>query len=186
MARPASPSDGGVQDSVGTDPRLLMAQEFLVLTAFIAGLLDDLTDAPPDWRAVDTRIETLQLLATVGDSKGATRARSGSEPDGHRRNAGRTGRSRPPNRILIKPQLTSSRCGCASGGLERDAELVAGLADLVGRLEQAERRGCVADPFACPRGTSASPGVVVPLSDRAYAHRQLAWPSWPSEDASTG
>ena len=65
MAPPASPSDGGVLDSVGTDSRLLMAQEFLVLAAFIAGLLDDLTDAPPDWRAVDTRIETLQFLATV-------------------------------------------------------------------------------------------------------------------------
>lgn len=56
MASPASPSDSGVQDSVGTDPRALMAQEFLVLTAFIAGLLDDLTGAPPDWRTADTRI----------------------------------------------------------------------------------------------------------------------------------
>ena len=65
MASPASPSDSGVQDSVGTDPRMLMAQEFLLLTVFIAGLLDDLTDAPPDWRAADTRIETLQRLATV-------------------------------------------------------------------------------------------------------------------------
>ena len=65
MASPASPSDSGVQDSVGTDPRMLMAQEFLVLTAFIAGLLDDLTDAPPDWRVADTRIETLQRLATA-------------------------------------------------------------------------------------------------------------------------
>ncbi|MXZ96391.1 MAG: hypothetical protein F4Y99_10750 [Acidimicrobiaceae bacterium] len=50
MPTPASPSDSGVQDSVGTDPRMLMAQEFLVLAAFIAGLLDDLTDAPPDWQ----------------------------------------------------------------------------------------------------------------------------------------
>ena len=65
MAPPASPSDGGVQDSVGTDPRMLMAQEFLVLTVFIAGLLDDLTDAPPDWQAADTRLDMLQRLATV-------------------------------------------------------------------------------------------------------------------------
>ncbi len=65
MASPASPSDSGVQDSVGTDPRMLMAQEFLLLTVFIAGLLDDLTDAPPDWCAADTRIEMLQRLATV-------------------------------------------------------------------------------------------------------------------------
>ena len=62
---PASPSDSGVQDSVGTDPRMLMAQEFLVLTVFIAGLLDDLTDTPPDWHAGDARIEMLQRLATV-------------------------------------------------------------------------------------------------------------------------
>lgn len=44
---------------------MLMAQEFLVLTAFIAGLLDDLTDTPPDWRDADTRIETLRRLATA-------------------------------------------------------------------------------------------------------------------------
>ena len=60
MASPASLSDRGEQDSVETDPRMLMAQEFLVLTGFIGGLLDDLTDAPPDWRAADTRLETLQ------------------------------------------------------------------------------------------------------------------------------
>ena len=65
MASPGSSSDRGVQGSVGTDPRMLMTQEFLVLTAFIAGLLNDLTDAPPDWRAADTRIETLQRLATA-------------------------------------------------------------------------------------------------------------------------
>lgn len=62
---PASPSDSGVQRSVGTDPRMLIAQEFLVLTAFIPGLLDDLAGTPPDWRAADTRIETLQRLATA-------------------------------------------------------------------------------------------------------------------------
>jgi len=62
---PASLSDRDEQDDVGTDPLMLMAQEFLVLTVFIAGLLDDLTEAPPDWRAADTRIETLQRLATV-------------------------------------------------------------------------------------------------------------------------
>lgn len=65
MVSSASPSDSGEQDSERTDPRMLMAQEFLVLTVFIAGLLDDLTDAPPDWRAGDARIETLQRLATV-------------------------------------------------------------------------------------------------------------------------
>ena len=62
---PATPSGSGVQDSPGTDPRMLMAQEFLVLTVFSAGLLDDLPDTPPDWRADDTRIETLQRLAAV-------------------------------------------------------------------------------------------------------------------------
>lgn len=65
MVSDASLGDRGEQDSVGTDPRMLIAQEFLVLTAFIAGLLDDLADTPPDWRAADTRIETLQCLATA-------------------------------------------------------------------------------------------------------------------------
>lgn len=36
MASPASPSDSGAQDSVGTDPRVLMAQEFLVLIEYDA------------------------------------------------------------------------------------------------------------------------------------------------------
>lgn len=65
MASSASPSDSGVPDSVGTDPRMLMVQEFLVLTSLIAGVLDDLVGAPPDWQTADTRIETLQRLATA-------------------------------------------------------------------------------------------------------------------------
>ena len=42
-----------------------MTGEFLVITAFVASLLDDLTETPPDWGAADTRFDTLQRLATV-------------------------------------------------------------------------------------------------------------------------
>ena len=54
-------------ESKGADTHLqaLMAREFVTLTRFIASLLDDLTDAPPDWRAADTRFETLQSLAAT-------------------------------------------------------------------------------------------------------------------------
>ena len=45
-------------------------------------------------------------VATLGNSARATGARSGSELDYRCRNAGRDGRQRPPNRVLIKPELT--------------------------------------------------------------------------------
>lgn len=47
------------------DPQVLMTGEFLLITAFIARLLDDLAEAPPDWGTTDTRFDTLQRLATV-------------------------------------------------------------------------------------------------------------------------
>ena len=59
-ARATDESNGG-----DAHPQMLMAQEFVPLTGFIASLLDDLADAPPDWRAPDTRFETLQRLATT-------------------------------------------------------------------------------------------------------------------------
>ena len=52
-------------DSNGADTHLqvLMSHEFVTLTGFISRLLHHLTDAPPDWRAADTRFDTLQRLA---------------------------------------------------------------------------------------------------------------------------
>ena len=59
-ARTADESKGA-----DTQVQMVMAQEFVTLTGFIASLLDNLTDAPPDWRVADTRFETLQRLATT-------------------------------------------------------------------------------------------------------------------------
>ena len=60
---PASETAGPA--STTTDPRVLMTSEFLVITALVASLLDDLAEAPTDWSAKDARFDTLQRLATV-------------------------------------------------------------------------------------------------------------------------
>lgn len=65
MTPPTAASETGGPASATTDSQVLMTGEFLLLTAFIASLLDDLAETPPDWGATDTRFDTLQRLATV-------------------------------------------------------------------------------------------------------------------------
>ncbi len=65
MTPPTAASETGGPASATTNPQVLIANEFLLLTAFIASLLDDLAETPPDWGATDTRFDTLQRLATV-------------------------------------------------------------------------------------------------------------------------
>lgn len=69
MASPttARNEDEEVDKSTGADmhPQALLTQEFATLTGFIANLLANLTDAPPDWRTADARLETLQRLAST-------------------------------------------------------------------------------------------------------------------------
>lgn len=65
MSPPPEAGQTEETESTETDQRALMTREFLMLTGFIASLLDDLAEAPPDWGTIDTRFETLQRLAMV-------------------------------------------------------------------------------------------------------------------------
>ena len=63
MTAPTAASEAAELGGADQGPRPLMAREFIVLTGFIASLLDDLSSASPDWSTTDTRFETLQRLA---------------------------------------------------------------------------------------------------------------------------
>ena len=65
MEAPTAAGETGEQQSGIPDPRTLLIGEFLMLTGFIASLLNDLTDSPPDWRAGDSRLDSLQRLAVA-------------------------------------------------------------------------------------------------------------------------
>ena len=65
MASPTTAHEADEPTGADAHPQALLAQEFVTLTGFITSLLENLTDAPPDWRAADARLETLQRLATT-------------------------------------------------------------------------------------------------------------------------
>lgn len=65
MASPPTAHEADKSEGTDANPQVLLAQEFATLTGFIASLLANLTDAPPDWRAADARLESLQCLAAT-------------------------------------------------------------------------------------------------------------------------
>ena len=65
MASPTTIREADESEGADAHPQALLTQEFATLTGFIASLLSNLTDAPPDWRAADARLETLQHLAAA-------------------------------------------------------------------------------------------------------------------------
>ena len=67
MSPPESMGGAGWQVTGEIDLELLVAIEFTMVTRLIGNLPGNLLQAPPDWRARDSRLAMLQQLATSRD-----------------------------------------------------------------------------------------------------------------------